>query len=900
MRKFQSMLRIGMFLSVMIMLALTGINTPVLAGDTLPIQGQGKKGENQPYAHGYRVQDILEWNPKSDPYSKYLRSRVPLQPRITPFAATQANPSLSPETQLLNLAGDYGNAFFESYQSNDNFSSVLHNFWQYTDIYGGWHGLPTSEVPVELYDPNADWTERHFEFGIVNLPNPAYTNAAHKNGSLSLGKIFLPRAGLTHSDLLVKDGQDSFPVATKLVEMAKYYGFDGFFINQESTISAAEVPLYKEFMKALRDGGMYVQWYDSVIDPTGRVSYQNEFNSRNSPFVKDVQYGRVSDSIFLNYWWNAQRIENSKRHALSLDLNPYETVFTGVEAGLYKFNQPYNLRDILDEQGNPKTSIAVLGSEFILGELDTDTGMDRTDNKNQYKAFERERMWWSGPNQNPTQASRNDEYPRWDGIAAYVTERSVINGNTFISNFNTGHGLQYYQNGQVINENEWSNINIQDILPTWQWWLETSNRTNTTLSVDFDYGKDYVQGDNHHYENVGAYTGGSSLVIQGDLSTEHFLRLYKSNLSLNKDSYMEITFKKTSKDDAKMKVGLIFKDNPEKIVYMDVQNSHKTKSKWETSKIKLKDFAGRELAAFGLAFSPENKEVNNYQINVGEIKVSDGKEKAPAEPTGFQIDKAYSSNEMKVSWDIEDYDQVKQYNLYAKLSNGKTVYLGGTYDDTYYIKSLYGENEKVVLQLRAVGIDGSESKPAELSYWYDRDVKDVSAEEHDDFVKVNWKNPSKIAPIEITLTRDYEINSEIQVVNVEAGATTAKIPINNADGNRYSVKVKLLNNHSQGMTLSSRLKDSNADPYDGDFRVINGRLVLDVPKPKDWHHLYIYVNGQLIQHSIPNSKERSDYLIRGTSSLTAITPVANGDTVKVILQDYAGNLSDPISKVIGE
>ncbi|MCJ7843213.1 endo-beta-N-acetylglucosaminidase [Lederbergia sp. NSJ-179] len=891
-RKHKALFRAFMLLGIAFSLAIMGTSIPVSAGDTAPIQGQGEKGKTQPFAHGYRVHDILEWTPELDPYAEYLRARVPLQTRNAPFAATQANPSLSPETQLLNLAGDYGNAFFESYQYNDHFASMLHNFWQYTDIFASWHGMPTSEVPEDLYDPNADWTERHFEFGILNLPNPAYTNAAHKNGSFSLGTIFLPRPGQTHSDLLVKDADDSFPVAEKLVEMAEYFGFDGYFINQETNISAAEVPLYKEFMKAMKDRGMYIQWYDSVTDPTGRVSYQNEFNIHNSPFVKDNLYGQVSNSIFLNYWWNKQRIENSKRHAESLNLDPYQTVFTGVEGGMYKFNQPYDLRNILDGVGNPKTSIAVLGSEFVLGELDADTGLDRTDNTNQHKVFERERLWWSGPNLDPTLATRNDDYPRWDGIASYIAERSVVSGNTFITHFSTGHGLHYYKNGEILNQKEWSNINIQDILPTWQWWFDTDNGKDPTLQVDFDYGQEYESGD-QHYEKVGAYTGGSSLAIHGDVATDHFLRLFKTDLSMNKDTNLTVSYRKTSTDDVNMKLGLIFKDHPEKVIYEDIQDSKKAHSHWQTGEINLNKYAGKELAAIGFAFTIDNQVVKDYQINIGELKISDGQEKIPAKPSGFTLDKAYNTNEMKVSWVLADYDEVKQYNLYAKLSNGETVYLGGTYDDKYYIKSLYGENNQVVLQVRAVGADGTESDPAELIYQYDHEVKNLQTEEHDDFVKVSWENPTEPAPLEVSIVREYENNNEIQTVRVEAGDTSVELPIEDADGSRYSVTVKLLNKYSHGITHSSRLKDIHADPYDGEFHIHNGKLTLDNPQSKDWHYMYVYVNGELILHSIPNQNRKSDYLIRGVSPLIGITSVTKEDNVKVILEDYAGNRSKP-------
>lgn len=86
------------------------------AGDTLPYEGESAKGENQPYAHGYRVYDIKEWSPETDVFGPYMRAQVPLQERNEAFAATQANPELDPSTEFFSLSGDYGNAFFDSYQ----------------------------------------------------------------------------------------------------------------------------------------------------------------------------------------------------------------------------------------------------------------------------------------------------------------------------------------------------------------------------------------------------------------------------------------------------------------------------------------------------------------------------------------------------------------------------------------------------------------------------------------------------------------------------------------------------------------------------------------------------------------------------------------------------------------
>lgn len=114
-----------------------------MATDTLPWGRFNEKqavGEHQPYNHGYSGMDILHWSPQADWNSHYLRSRVPLQQRIAANADTQKNPQLPADTEFFNLAGDYGNAFFESFHDNNVFSQYLFNYWQYTDYYGTWHG----------------------------------------------------------------------------------------------------------------------------------------------------------------------------------------------------------------------------------------------------------------------------------------------------------------------------------------------------------------------------------------------------------------------------------------------------------------------------------------------------------------------------------------------------------------------------------------------------------------------------------------------------------------------------------------------------------------------------------------------------------------------------------------
>lgn len=144
--------------------ALLAAGVAAMALQTAAAAAETPKADHQPYMHGYNVDQIKSWSPETDRFAKYFRSRVPLAERIPAFAPTQANPALSTEPQVMNLSADYDKeAFFEAYRYNDSFSRNLLNFWQYTDLYGSWHGLPVDGSSVT--NP---------EFGVINLPNPAY------------------------------------------------------------------------------------------------------------------------------------------------------------------------------------------------------------------------------------------------------------------------------------------------------------------------------------------------------------------------------------------------------------------------------------------------------------------------------------------------------------------------------------------------------------------------------------------------------------------------------------------------------------------------------------------------------------------------------------------------------
>ena len=880
----------------------------VQASDSWP----NEKASAEPSFAGYRVKDIKNWSPETDPYAEFLRAEVPLQTRNEAFQATQAKPYLASDAQVMLMQGDYGNSFFNSTMYTDKFGEHVLNFWQYADYFSPWHGAATAYTPESIYDPvTSDWRARGFEFGVVNIPNPAYTNAAHKNGVMSIACIYFDpafRPGQTCADLIEKD-ENGYSIADKLIEMAKYMGFDGYFLNQEEGYYAD----FKPFMAKLTKAGLYTQWYDT----------NSYFNSSKAQWLKDDTNGQINNSVFINYGWTGG-VDSSLDYAKQIGVDPFETLFFGLECNQNKFNGGHssakNITNLYDNTGNPRASVALFTpSDWYQRGVDEVPFYDGKStppmqrDEFQWMVAERERMFFSGVMEDPTNTGLKPGYKRtdvqvtdasgWVGVADFIAERSVIDGTKFYTNFNTGHGMQYFVEGKVSADKAWTNINIQDILPTWQWWVESTNINK--LSVDFDYGDKLV---NHNtanqpitlpYTQVGAYNGGSSLVVYGNINASNSLHLYKTDLDVNENSKASITFKKTSDDAVTMQLGLIFKDAPQTTEKLDIAGSE-TAGDWTTVDVDLSKYAGRKIAAITLEFAGNSE---NYQMNVGGLKVSDGADK-PATPTGFTVDYGYDSGEMILSWDMADYSKVKQYNVYGTLSNGDRVYLGGVYDSILYVKSVFDEKDHIDLELRAVGADGTESDPATLTYTYTDKVSNVKVEEAKTStgllvraatpgkLVVSFDAPKAGAPdsyeYEVTLRNiaKNDPDNQVYTYTTEGNVTSAEVPLPVKEGYEYDLKIYSVRDGQKGEAICYRgwSNDSYSEPIaKEDIRISGTSVRLVDPDSVDWYTLTAEFNGR----QVANFK-------RGAASGNSMRFTISGDgLLSVVTGDFAGNKSEP-------
>lgn len=368
---------------------------------------------------------------------------------------------------------------------------------------------------------------------------------------------------------------------------------------------ADDVPAYQDFMKQIVDQGIYIQWYDSATYPGGGVGYQDMFNGSNSPYVQDTDKGKISDSIFLNYWFSGNMLKDSAAHAESFGIDPKYAVFAGIESGQKKFdsigsNAGY-MNVNLDDTGKPYVSLAALGTDFVSRELGDDK---KVYPKYQNQVFDRERRLWTGSStgeKGTTDIADNyiddgTSNDGWKGFASQIAECSVVGGSMFSTSFDTGHGLEWLDGGERTSDQQWGNINLQDILPTWQWWIDADS---DPLQADFDYGKDYEAVPRFKCTKVGGYEGGDSLVLSGKLSNDNTIRLYKTDLDVAAGSKIDLTYNKLNSDDSKLQLGLILADDPETVVPVDVTDGSAGNG-WKTASVDLSQYAGKKIATLGL------------------------------------------------------------------------------------------------------------------------------------------------------------------------------------------------------------------------------------------------------------------------------------------------------------
>ncbi|WP_339148909.1 MULTISPECIES: discoidin domain-containing protein [unclassified Sutcliffiella] len=620
-----------------------------------PINGFAK----QPESSYWYPEGLLEWSPENDPHAEFNRSSIPLAEREVLF---NSNDTQQSDAKIVALSALNPNTSGVPSQGGNSFFANTFSYWQYVDLMVYWAGSAGE--------------------GIITPPSADVIDASHKNGVPILGNVFFPPKVYGGRDewvdqMLAQREDGSFPAADKLLEVAEYYGFDGWFINQEteggSAETAAKMQQFLIYLQENKQEEMHIMWYDSMVE-NGSINWQNYLTDRNKMFLQEDDT-RVADSMFLNFWWWNNSQERSYNKALELGRSPYD-LFAGIDVEANGTGSRVSWENLFPANGSPFASLGIYRPDWAF---------KTTDNMEDF--YQKEQQFWVGEAGNPSQTHDNPE--SWKGMAHYFSETTVINKAPFITNFNTGSGKFFTIDGKVKSNKSWNNRSLQDVLPTWRWFTESKGEA---LQVDFDWDE--------------AFYGGSSLKVSGNLSKENatHVKLYKTNIKVEKDTEIGVTFKGSSKQ-TNMKVGVSFLDDPASFTFFDVKK--KSNGKWVTEDIKLKKFAGESIATISLYFESD-KPVEDYSMNIGELKVLNKHDKTlPDMPSNVSVtDTVFKQGlyaDISLKW--EGSEDVKHYEIYRHLENGEKEFVGAVPNDVYYISDLRREQKENVTTLEVVSVN---------------------------------------------------------------------------------------------------------------------------------------------------------------------------------------------------
>ncbi len=427
------------------------------------------------------LDEVARWTPDSALAEPRNVSSVPLAERFVD-ARSQLDPRLPAKARVL-VAPDGIDGLANHLDEQATFNLYTFTHWSSIDVLNWFGG--TADLNVSI--PARPWVE-----------------AAHRNGVKVLGTVFFaPKAWggdiAKPAEFLRRDEHGAFPYARKLVEIAEYYRFDGWLVNQETDLGGADSPLalgeaFLAFMAYLveqRPEGMEIHWYDSML-PNGRVKWQNELNDKNGRFLQDGPL-RTADAMFLNYWWPDDMLETSLATATSLGRSPFD-VYLGADLWPGRVAQsirrvPDWLDALGDDNGGPAMSIALFANNYNFtyrggdGQPAVSTFAD--DAEDVYAFYRSGDRLFGGEDGNP---AIRDPAGSWPGTGSRIPARSVLTALPFTTSFSTGHGKMKAREG-VATPGEWHDISAQDILPSWQFAVIGAPDTQVTFDFDRAYEK---------------------------------------------------------------------------------------------------------------------------------------------------------------------------------------------------------------------------------------------------------------------------------------------------------------------------------------------------------------------------------------------------------------------------
>ncbi|MFI1832636.1 endo-beta-N-acetylglucosaminidase [Streptomyces olivaceoviridis] len=608
---------------------------------------------------GITWRSLKSWRAADDPDLAFNAASIPLAARFTPTPANTTARSGQARVQAL---VSFGPTSANPSQGSATADYYALTHWAYIDELVFWGGSAGE--------------------GLILAPNAPIVDAAHRHGVPVLGNIFLPPVAYGGQlqwtrDLVQKDAAGHYPLAAQLVAVAAAYGFDGWFVNAETSggntaLGTAMLGFLKELKSLAAARGQRVTWYDAMT-VNGTVSWQGALNSQNQAFFQSA------DDMFVDFRWSAATLAASGTQADRLGRSRYE-LWAGVDVESNGSGTSVNW-DAIVPTGKPHvTSIGLYRPEWTRNHLPADQRAP----EDFHAADDR---FWTGRSLDP---SRPDGSDPWRAPAVSVADRSTVTSVPFASVFNTGHGLRWYEEGAVTSEGPWNHLGLQDRLPSRRWAVRTAGQRP---AVSFDFAD--------------AWRGGSSVLVAGELDQPAVVDLYATRLPIGVNTVAELTFRSESGDvDVELAVATAEPRAPgatPPYTYLAVNpvNSGirvRSVNGWQTVTVPLTGLAGT-VHALGVRLTATAGPV---RWRLGGLAVRDTVT-APAAPSGARVTAA-SGGDLRLAWTAAP-GAVRHYTLHRLLPDGTRRFLGATGQLAYFVAGQRPEQGETAarFELRAVG-----------------------------------------------------------------------------------------------------------------------------------------------------------------------------------------------------
>ncbi len=650
--------------STIVALSLFGA-TPIIGHALLESDQKIQEDTGQPFSSYWYPKELLAWSPNNDKDAKFNIGTVPLQVRTKGDIVKN---SQNDEAKVISLAIANKTTSSTPSQGKTEFEGYNFSYWQYIDTLVAWGGSAGE--------------------GLIVPPSADIIDSAHTNGVPVLGTVFFPPADYGGKfewmhEFLVKDKDGNFPMAHKLVEVAQYYNFDGWFINQETGnrgsdyINPELADLMKEFLEYLqkiKPKNMEIVWYDSMIDD-GRVFWQNRLNQYNQNFLGE-KGKELSDSMFLNFWWTEDRysvvdpnnddnrliynvtgneLKESGDLAKRMGRDKYD-LYAGVDVQANGYNTPIKWDYLFPKNQEANTSLGLYCPSWTY---DSSKTVD--------EFLQKESRFWVNEKGDPRSQSSED----WKGISNNIVEKSPITQLPFVTNFSMGNGEFFNVDGVQVSEKDWNHRGMMDILPTYRWIID-NNKNNLTANID--------------YKN--AYYGGNSIGINGSLANGGTtkVKLFATDLELTNNSEVSIKYKESG-GNSNIKLEFELDNGENKIINLESKKS----GEWIDAKASLSQFKKSKIKEISLII--EGKESSSsYNLNLGQISVNNKNTKDKVSKIknlkveDFKVIDNYYGN-ARLTWDKSEKN-ISHYEIYLEHSDGHRELVGSTPTNAFYVKDI--------------------------------------------------------------------------------------------------------------------------------------------------------------------------------------------------------------------